>query len=395
MSSPTYYFAPNKNVFGAGSIKVLNAELNHLGVKKILFITDDYFAQTELCKNLVAELQSQGYACRVWSGVQPNPTDLNVKEATALYFIFQAELIISLGGGSVHDCAKAVAIMAKNSGEIYDYEGIDQVKNKPAPLFCINTTAGTAAELTRFAIITDTRRKVKMALIDWQLTPLLAINDAETMRSMPPALTAATGLDALTHAVEAYVSTAANPLTDSNALAAIDLIFKHLPLAFQDGDNLKAREQMAYAQFLAGLAFNNASLGYVHAMAHQLGGYYDLPHGVCNAILLPVVQSFNLENSPLAQARLAHLARYLGLSNSSSPDEQAARAFIYAIEDLKLALGIPAHLGLLGVKPQDFELMAKNAMQDPCGLTNPVQPSLAQVIGIFQAASQAATSLAD
>ncbi|MGF1532664.1 MAG: iron-containing alcohol dehydrogenase [Bernardetiaceae bacterium] len=380
-----YYFSPTKNVFGSGSIAVIAQEIASAKYKKVLLITDRFFGKHSLCQDICALIESSQAEPIVWDGVQPNPTDLNVVAATQEFKSRGCDAILSLGGGSAHDCAKAVAIMATNTGRIQDYEGIDQVKIIPAPLFSVNTTAGTAAELTRFSIITDTSRKVKMAIIDWRITPLLAVNDAQTMVSMPPDLTAATGMDALTHAVEAYVSTAANALTNANAAASISLIFKYLPRAYNNGQDLEAREQMAYAQFLAGLAFNNASLGYIHAMAHQLGGFYDLPHGVCNAILLPVISQFN---KSAAVEQLAALAQMLQLSHPDQSPDQKAQDFIEALRAMKQELGIPQDLKALGVHPGDFTLMAQNAMKDPCGLTNPVQPSLQQVIELFETAYQ-------
>ncbi len=195
----------------------------------------------------------------------------------------KCDFVVSLGGGSPHDCAKGIALCATNGGHIRDYEGVDRSAKPQLPLVAINTTAGTASEMTRFCIITDESRHVKMAIVDRNVTPLMSVNDPALMVAMPKGLTAATGMDALTHAIEAYVSTAATPITDACAIKAIELISANLRLAVRDGADLKARENMAYAQFLAGMAFNNASLGYVHAMAHQLGGFYDLPHGVCNA----------------------------------------------------------------------------------------------------------------
>merc|ERR1712151_619270 len=193
------------------------------------------------------------------------------------------DFVISFGGGSPHDCAKAVSMLSTNGGSIREYEGVDKSTKPMLPMVAVNTTAGTAAEITRFCIITDDQRHVKMALVDWRLTPTLAVNDPKTMIGMPKGLTAATGMDALTHAIEAYVSTASNPVTDACAVRAMKLISSYLPTAVEDGKNIKARDMMAYAEFLAGMAFNSAGLGYVHAMAHQLGGMYNMPHGVCNA----------------------------------------------------------------------------------------------------------------
>merc|ERR1712050_72122 len=247
----------------------------------------------------------------------------------------------------------------------------------------VNTTAGTAAEMTRFCIITDDARHVKMALVDWRLTPTLAVNDPLMMVGMPKGLTAATGMDALTHAIEAYVSTASNPITDANAIHAMKLIATYLPQAVEDGKNMKARDMMAYAEFLAGMAFNSASLGYVHAMAHQLGGFYHAAHGVCNAVLLPVVQTYNAKHVPELFIDIAHAMGFVEVGQDSA---KAVSAVLKAIKDLNRKLGIPPNIKELGAKPEDFEALAANAMMDACGLTNPHQPTKEEVIQLFRQA---------
>ena len=291
--------------------------------------------------------------------------------------------IISLGGGSSHDCAKAIALVASNGGNIRDYEGVDRSSNPLCPMIAVNTTAGTASEITRFCIITDTSRHVKMAIVDWRVTPQIAINDPNLMVGMPPALTAATGMDALTHAIEAYVSTNANPLTDAAALMSITMITQYLPKAVANGVYMKARDKMAYGQYLAGIAFNNASLGYVHAMAHQLGGMYNLPHGVCNAILLPHVEEFNLIGNA---NRFRDIAKAMGEITENLSTMDAARKAIAAIRQLSSQVGIPERLRDLGVKEEDFPVMAENAMKDVCSVTNPRKATKEQIIGIFKAA---------
>ncbi len=251
------------------------------------------------------------------------------------------------------------------------------------PLIAINTTAGTASEMTRFCIITDETRHVKMAIVDRNVTPLMSVNDPALMVAMPKGLTAATGMDALTHAIEAYVSTAATPITDACALKAITLISNNLRLAVRDGNDLAARENMAYAQFLAGMAFNNASLGFVHAMAHQLGGFYDLPHGVCNAVLLPHVQSFN---ASVCAARLTDVAHAMGVDTHRAGPEEGARDAIAAIRSLALDVDIPAGLRDLGVRLNDIPVLATNALKDACGLTNPRAADQRQIEEIFRSA---------
>jgi alcohol dehydrogenase len=219
--------------------------------------------------------------------------------------------------------------------------------------------------------------------VDKHTTPILSVNDPELMVDKPAGLTAATGMDALTHAVEAYVSTIATPVTDACALKAVELIARHLRAAVANGRDMEAREQMAYAQFLAGMAFNNASLGYVHAMAHQLGGYYDLPHGVCNAILLPHVQAFNAK---VAAGRLGDIARAMGVDTAGMTGAQAADACLAAIRKLSQDIGIPAGIRQLGAKAADIPVLATNALKDACGFTNPIQASHAEISAIYQAA---------
>ena len=271
--------------------------------------------------------------------------------------------------------------MATNGGSIKDYEGLD-VSHKPQlPLVAINTTAGTASEMTRFAIITDESRHIKMAIVDKNTTPIMAVNDPILMINMPKSLTAATGMDALTHAVEAYVSTIATPITDACALKAINLVSKYLRMAVKNGNDENARDKMAYAEFLAGMAFNNASLGYVHAMAHQLGGFYDLPHGVCNAILLPYVQEFNLD---VKACRLKDIAMAMGEDVSSLSEEKGAKEAIKAILKLSKDIGIPSGLKELGAKEEDFDTLATNALKDACGATNPKKASQEDIIEIYK-----------
>jgi alcohol dehydrogenase len=273
--------------------------------------------------------------------------------------------------------------MIANGGDIRDFEGVNKSTKPLPPFLAINTTAGTASEMTRFCIITNSDTHVKMAIVDWRVTPNVAIDDPLLMVGMPPALTAATGMDALTHAVEAYVSTIATPITDACALMAIKLIANWLRPAVANGTNLEARDKMAYAEYLAGMAFNNASLGYVHSMAHQLGGFYNLPHGVCNAILLPEVCAYN--KIACAQ-RFADIAVALGENIAGLAPVDAADVAIAAIRKLSKDVGIPDGLAGLGVKEADFEVMATNAKKDACQLTNPRLATQQQVIGIFGAA---------
>lgn len=377
------FFIPPVTLMGIGSAKEAGPQAKALGATKALIVTDKGLSQMGVASKIKAQLEEAGVKAVIFDGAEPNPTDKNVHDGVEAYKKNGCDSIVSLGGGSAHDCAKGVGMVIGNGGNIRDYEGVNKTAKPMPPFLAINTTAGTASEMTRFCIITNTTTHVKMALVDWRCTPNVAINDPVLMVGMPPALTAATGMDALTHAVEAYVSTIATPVTDACALKAIELIAHHLRPAVALGTNLEARDRMAYAEYLAGMAFNNASLGYVHAMAHQLGGLYNLPHGVCNAILLPAVCEFNLIACP---QRFADIGRALGEDMSGLAPVDAAAKAIAAVRKLSKAIGIPAGLGALGVKESDFFCMAENAKKDACQLTNPRTATLEEVVSIFRSA---------
>jgi alcohol dehydrogenase len=377
------FFIPNVSLMGVGSSKQAGAQAKALGATKALIVTDKVLNQLGVAARVQGQLAEAGVKAAIFDGAEPNPTDQNVHDGLKAYQDGKCDAIVSLGGGSAHDCAKGIGLVAANGGNIRAYEGIDKSTRRMPPFVAINTTAGTASEMTRFCIITNTSTHVKMAIVDWRCTPDVAINDPVLMVGKPPALTAATGMDALTHAVEAYVSILATPITDACAIKAIELIAEHLPVAVANGGNLQARDQMAYAEYLAGMAFNNASLGYVHAMAHQLGGLYNLPHGVCNAILLPAVCEFN---AIAAARRLGDVAVALGEDVAGLSPLDAAAEAVAAIRKLSRAIGIPAGLRELGVKEADLPKMAENAKKDACQLTNPRTATLEQVVAIFKAA---------
>ncbi|WP_341961713.1 L-threonine dehydrogenase [Pseudomonas sp. RC10] len=377
------FFIPSVNMMGIGSLDEATDAIRKYGFRHALIVTDAGLAKAGVAAKVAGLLQQQDINATIFDGAKPNPTVSNVEKGLEQLKLCGADFIISLGGGSPHDCAKGIALVAANGGEISDYEGVDQSAKPQMPLIAINTTAGTASEMTRFCIITDETRHVKMAIVDRNVTPLLSVNDPSLMAAMPKGLTAATGMDALTHAIEAYVSTAATPITDACALKAVELISANLRTAVANGSDMPARENMAYAQFLAGMAFNNASLGYVHAMAHQLGGFYDLPHGVCNAVLLPHVESFNASVCP---ARLKDVATAMGVDTQRLDNEAGAAAAIAAIRKLSGDIGIPGGLGELGAKADDIPTLAANAMKDACGFTNPRPANQDQIEEIFRTA---------
>ncbi|OIQ98357.1 1,3-propanediol dehydrogenase [mine drainage metagenome] len=377
------FFTPTVALMGVGCAAETGAQAKALGARHVFLCTDAGMVKLGIAAKVKAMIEASGLMVTVYDGAEPNPTDKNVHDGVTLYRTSGCDAIVSLGGGSAHDCAKGVGMVVGNGGNIRDYEGLDKTTRPMPPFLAVNTTAGTASEMTRFCIITNTDTHVKMALVDWRCTPNVAINDPLLMVEMPPALTAATGMDALTHAVEAYVSTIATPITDACALAAIRLIARWLRPAVANGGNIEARDKMAYAEYLAGMAFNNASLGYVHAMAHQLGGFYNLPHGVCNAVLLPEVCVFNLIACP---ERYAEIAVALGENTAGLSTIAAAEMAVAAIRRLARDVGIPRNLAQLGVKEGDLAVMAGNAKKDACQLTNPRLASHEQVVGMFKAA---------
>lgn len=375
------FYMPPMSLMGQGCLAEAGDEIKSQGFKKALIVAGKVLTRTGVINKLTEILEARGIEYALYNGTKPNPTVTNVEEGLAMLKAEGCDFVISFGGGSPHDCAKGIALTATNGGSIKDYEGVNLSKKPQLPLVAINTTAGTASEMTIFSIITDEERHVKMAIVDKHMTPIIAVNDPELMVTMPKSLTAATGMDALTHAVEAYVSTAATPITDACALKAIELVAGYLKKAVDDGNDIEARDKMAYAEYLAGMAFNNASLGYVHAMAHQLGGFYDLPHGVCNAILLPHVQRFN---KTAAAAKLKDVAKSMGVDVSGMSDDEGADAALKAIEKLSKEIEIPAGLAELNVKEEDFSTLADNALKDACGLTNPIQPNKDEVIQIYK-----------
>lgn len=383
------FYIPSVTLIGIGAHREIPNQFRILGAKKPLIVSDKGITACGLTKKITDLLDEAKIAYVVFDETVPNPTDKNVVAGVDVYKKNGCDSLITLGGGSAHDCGKGIGLVVAGGGKIADYEGLDMLKQPFPPYLAVNTTAGTASEMTRFCIITDTSRKVKMAIVDWRVTPTVAIDDPLLMVGMPSGLTAATGMDALTHAVEAYVSTDATPMTDACAEKAVELIFQFLRRAVANGDDLEARDAMTHAQYLAGMAFNNASLGYVHSMAHQLGGFYDLPHGECNAVLLPHVQEFNL----IARVeKFAKLAFIMGEDLDGYSKREAADICIEAIRVLAHDVGIPGGLVELGkkygkeVKSSDIPTMVANAMKDACGATNPRLATAAEIAAIFEEA---------
>lgn len=379
------YLVPSVNFMGAGCLSVIGERCKILGGRKALIVTDKFLRSMEegAVDLTVKYLKESGIEVAFYDGVEPNPKDTNVKDGLKIYQSEGCDMIVTVGGGSSHDCGKGIGIVATHEGDLYDYAGIETLTNSLPPIVAVNTTAGTASEVTRHCVITNTETKVKYVIVSWRNLPLVSFNDPMLMVKKPAGLTAATGMDALTHAVEAYVSKDANPVTDAAAIQAIKLIAQNLRQAVALGENLTARENMAYASLLAGMAFNNANLGYVHAMAHQLGGLYDMPHGVANAMLLPHVERYNLISNP---QKFADIAEFLGENITGLSVMEAAEKAIDAMFRLSKDVGIPASLKEMGVKEKDFEYMAGMALKDGNAFSNPRKGNERDIINIFKAA---------
>jgi len=373
--------------FGNNALALLPAELDKRGIKRALIVTDKFLFDSGSAEKVTCCLNKTTVAYSIYNGVQPNPTLSVVNDCLKFALQTRADCLIALGGGSAIDTAKAVGILCANGGTVEQYEGINKSRRPSIPIVAINTTAGTGSEVTAFYIVTNSQTHSKMVMVDTNCMVSIAINDTDLMLSMPAGLTASTGMDAMTHGIEAVLSRRANPLTDKDAVWAIRTIREYLPRAVKDGGDVEARNQMAYAEYTAGMAFSNGGLGMVHAMAHALGGFYNLPHGVCNAVLLPHVMQYNgRDQTTLPKFRV--LADALGVrSTQFGSHSQLVRQSVELIRNMSSSLGIPVKLGLLKkVNPTDFSQLADLAMKDTCMLDNPVKPSKEDVVCVYQQA---------
>jgi len=374
---------PKVNISGAGALACVPDELIGAGFKRPLIVTDKVLTGLGVVKPLLEGLAAKGIKASVYDSVVPNPTVKEVNEGIAAFIANDCDSLIAVGGGSPIDTAKAIRILSANPAPITLYNGVGKVGREGAFLIAVNTTAGTAAEVTSNAVITDPDAGYKMVIIDTKIIPNISVNDPEMMVGIPAATTAATGMDALTHAIEAYVAKGAHVLTDHSALEAIRIISAWLPRAVANGADLEAREMMAYGQFLAGMAFNSAGLGCVHAMAHQPGALRNLPHGVCNAILLPVVCAFN---RPYAAERFARIAAAMAVDTANLDVEKASLAAIEAIRALSAKVGIPKGFAEFGVTDAELPQWVAQAQNDPCAPGNPVAMSEADMLALYREA---------
>lgn len=371
---------PRINLAGVGAIEALIERISaEHGNAPGLLICDP--AMVKL--GFADKLTQSALNISVFSDVRPNPDTNTVNQALEQFKAAGAEYVIGFGGGSSIDTSKAVRILSKNPAPIAQYNGVEKIKLVGVPLYAINTTAGTAAEVTSNAVITDTKTHVKHVIISDKIIPDVSVNDPSVMLGIPQSVTAATGIDALTHAVESYVSVGAHTLTDYISLESIRIIAENLPAAVDNGQDVDAREMMAFGQFIAGLSFNSAGLGMVHAMAHPGGAQKDLPHGVCNAILLPVISEFN---RPHRVEKFAKVAKAMGVDTSKMTDEEASIAAIDALKALNERVGIPKGFGVLGITEEDMMAWVDDALADPCAGGNPVPVSRDQVISLYKKA---------
>lgn len=368
-------------VYGCGALRLAGRYAKSLGATKLLIVTDPGVRAAGWTKEVEDSVDKAGIAYVIFDAITPNPKDHEVMAGVEIYNREQCDLILSVGGGSPTDCAKGIGICAANGESILRFEGIDAVPIPGPPLICVPTTAGTAADLSQFAIITDVAHKRKIAIISKTVVPDASLVDPQTTVTMSPELTAATGMDVLCHAFEAYVSNISSPVTDVNALEAVRLVAKNLVGAHTNPLNMTYRDGMMTASAMAGLAFSNASLGLVHAMAHSLGGLFDLPHGDCNAILLEHVVQYNYET---VAGRYEQLADAFGIPVRKLSSEEMRKALLERLSALRQSLGITQSLGQIGVRRGMISELATCALADACLATNPRKTNLEDIERIYE-----------
>lgn len=368
--------------FGPGARQNLPEIITRLGKNKAMVVTDPGLLKFGVADMVTMVLDQAKIPYEVFSDVKPNPTVTNVKNGIEAFKKSGADFIIAIGGGSAIDTAKAVGIVSNNPefSDIVSLEGCAPTRHKSVPIIALPTTAGTAAETTINYVIIDEEKQKKMVCVDPNDIPAVAIIDAELMYSLPKSLTAATGMDALTHAIEGYITQGAWELSDMFEIEAIRMISRYLPVAVEDPQNPEGRNGMAVAQYVAGMAFSNVGLGLVHGMAHPLGALFDIPHGVANAVLLPTVMEFNM---PYCIAKYRKIAEAMGVDTSSMNDNEAAQAACDAVKQLSQKVGIPATLTALGIKAENIPALTEQAINDVCTPGNPRQVTAEEVEKIY------------
>jgi alcohol dehydrogenase class IV len=369
-------FVAPEFVFGSSARFLLGRYLKNFEAKKVLLVTDPGIVSSGWLDEIIGTLEFEDYEYEIYSNIKSNPRTEEVMEGARVYESKRCDVIVALGGGSPMDCAKGIGIVTSNKKHINEFEGVDKVSMPSPPLICIPTTAGSSADVSQFAIISDRLRKVKMAIISKKLVPDVALINPVTTRTLNRHMTVCTAFDILSHAMEAYVSNASSPITDIHSIEAINLFSSNIIPCINDLHNIQFRGNLMLASLHAGLAFSNASLGLVHAMAHNLGGFKDLSHGECNALLLEYVVDFNFSSEP---ERYLKIAKTLGFD-----DLNDKYGLINGIVNLKIETGVNRTLKEIGVEEKDIPELAQRAMQDPCIVTNPVIPKKIDVEEIFK-----------
>ena len=384
MSQISSFSLPNINYFGPNASTKTASIAKDLNAKKVLIVTDVDLPATGIPDIIKYNLQENGLKAEIWSGAHQNPKDKDVHNGVKAFKTGHFDSIVAVGGGSAIDCAKGIRAVADNGGKIKDYEGNDKVKVKKTPLIAVATTAGTSSEADKLAVITSTETEgvlYKMGIFDWRILPDASINDPLLTTSLNKYYTAGTGMDVFTHAAEAIMSTGSTPFSDAMGLSAISLVTKWLKIAVEDGNNIEARSNMIYAVLFAGIAFNTALLGITHSISHPVGTYYDIHHGMCNAIILPKVCRFNFNEST---EKLAMIAEAMHIDTSGMSTIEAANKAIEGIEKLLVEIDAPHKLSDMGVGSDKIELMSIDAYNDFCSGTNPRKATVEDFKAIYE-----------
>ena len=371
--------------FGPGAREVLPQEINRLGLHKAFVATDKDLIKFGVADKVLKVLEKANIPYTIFSEIKPNPTVSNVKAGVKAFAESGADFILAIGGGSSIDTSKAIGIITNNPefSDVVSLEGVAPTKKKSVPIIALPTTAGTAAEVTINYVITDEVNEKKMVCVDPNDIPAIAIVDAELMYTLPKSLTASTGLDALTHAIEGLITKGAWEMSDMFEIKAIEMIARYLETAVFEPTNAEARNGMAVAQYIAGMAFSNVGLGVVHGMAHPLGAIFDIPHGVANALLLPIIMEFN---APAALDKYVDIAKAMNVYQTGMTKEEAAKAPVDAVKALSIKVGIPQHLTELGIKESDLEKLANSAIADVCTPGNPREVTKEIILDLYKKA---------
>ena len=369
--------------FGPGSRQELPAVMKRLNLKKALVVSDKGLIKVGTTKMVTDVLDAAAIPYDIFSEIKPNPTVTNVQQGVEAFKASGADCLIAVGGGSSMDTAKGIGIVSNNPefADVVSLEGVAPTKNKSVPILALPTTAGTGAEVTINYVIIDEQKQKKMVCVDPNDIPAVAIIDPELMYSLPKGLTAATGMDALTHAIEGYITKGAWALSDMFEIEAIRMIKANLVTAVEEPTNPKGREGMALAQYVAAQAFSNVGLGLVHGMAHPMGALFDVPHGVANALLLPVIMEFNM---PQCIEKYGRIAEAMGVDTTGMSPAEAAQAACDAVKALAIQVGIPQHLTQLGIQEKDIPALAAQAIEDVCTPGNPRDVTEAEIIELYK-----------